>query len=387
VKVALVVPGGFDPTGEEHVIPALQALAAELGRRHDVQVLAGDGRTAGPHRHGGATVHHFGREPSAAGARAALGRGRRLLASGRLVSSFAAALARARAGGRIDIVHALWAGETGILAALAARALRVPAVLSIGGGERVWLPDIRYGGAGTRRGRARTRLALGLARAVTAGSAFALGFLPPPLAARAELVPLGIDVGRFAAAAAEAPAGPPWRLVHVASLNRVKDQGTLLLAFRELLRRVGGAATLECAGVDTLAGKTQRHAAELGIGDRVRFMGYVRPSVLPALFRGAHLHVLSSRYESQGVAILEAAAAGVPTVGTAVGLLATLAPHAARAVPPQDPGALAGALASLLADDDGRRALGSAARRYANEHDAAWTAAAFERIYRRLARC
>jgi hypothetical protein len=53
-------------------------------------------------------------------------------------------------------------------------------VLSIGGGELVWLPEIGYGGRGSWRGRAQAGVALRLARAVTAGSHYAARPLQGP---------------------------------------------------------------------------------------------------------------------------------------------------------------------------------------------------------------
>jgi glycosyltransferase involved in cell wall biosynthesis len=50
-------------------------------------------------------------------------------------------------------------------------------------------------------------------------------------------------------------------------------------------------------------------------------------------------------------------------------------------VPPADPGALAGAISALLGDGARREAMGAAAQAFAREHDAAWTARAFEGVY------
>jgi len=82
--------------------------------------------------------------------------------------------------------------------------------------------------------------------------------------------------------------------------------------------------------------------------------------------------------------VLEAAAAGVPTVGTAVGLIAEMAPEAALAVPVRDPPALADGIVSLLESDDRRYRMGRAAQRFARAYDADWTAAQFEAVYSRL---
>jgi len=157
----------------------------------------------------------------------------------------------------------------------------------------------------------------------------------------------------------------------------------LLAALREVVDRLGDVR-LDCVGEDALDGEVQRLARVLGLADRVVFHGFVCPEELPAFYRQAHLHVMSSRHESQGVVVLEAAAAGLPTVGTRVGLLDTLAPAAACAVPPGDARALADAISALLPDAGAREAMAAAAQRFAQAHDFAWTARTFEAIYERL---
>ena len=385
MKIAVVTPGGFSPDGRYDVIPALLALTAELARRHEVHVFAFGG-PGGVVRYpaGGASVHLLG-EPARGEAPPGPGeRARRLLRGG---AELWRELRLAGAAGRFDVLHAWWATDPGALACLFGRVLRVPVVVSVGGGEAVWLADIVYGGAGTRAGRARTAAVLRAAAAVTIGSDTARALLPGRARERAQVVPLGIDVDRMAAPPARAP-GPPWRLLHVGSVNRVKDHRTLLAAFARVAARHGDV-TLDCAGEDTLGGDIQAHARALGVDTRVRFRGFVPNDQVAALYRAAHLHVVSSRYESQSVAVLEAAAAGLPTVGTAVGLLPTLAalaPEAALTVPPGDAAGLADAICGLLADEPRRAAMGARAQSFAQTHDARFTANAFEVIYRRVAR-
>jgi glycosyltransferase involved in cell wall biosynthesis len=381
VKLALIVPAGFDRGGRAGVIPALIGLAKELGSRHEVHVFAASG--PGPITHYpllGVEVHQIGDpwlpEP--------VGLARRSLDLARLGYRLMRELDHASTATGFDVFHAFWAAGPGLLAGLAGRRRRVPVVVSVGGGEAVWLPEVNYGGAGSLLGRARTGAALRLADEITTGSSFARSFLTGDAAARAHVIPLGVDCQKFIASPVRPP-GPPWRLLHVGSLNRVKDQHTLLMAFSDVISRVGDV-WLDLVGEDTLAGQIQAQAHALGIAHRVSFRGLQSQEALRPFYRAAHVLVLSSRYESQGVVILEAAAAGVPTVGTAVGLLPTLAPEAGSSVPPGDSGALAREICGLLLDDAKRQAQGTAAQVFAMAHDVAWTAGAFEDLYLQLRR-
>ena len=364
MRIALIVPGGVDRGGRERVIPALLWLIERLARRHTLHIFALD-QEPEPCVYPllGATVHNLGRMAVAPALRA-----------WRRWHMFTIGL---RAAGPFDVLHGFWAAPPGLLAALAGRRLGVPSVVSLGGGELVGLPGIGYGARLRWRGRLQVALALRLAGAVTGGSRYVLA----PLKERADAcwAPLGVDVARFDAPV-ERPAGPPWRLLHVASLNRVKDQETLLRALRRVVAEEP-AAHLGIVGEDTLGGAVQARCAALGLDDHVTFHGFLTTKELHPLYQRAHLHLLSSRHESQAVVVGEAAAAGVPTVGTAVGVVAELAPDRAWAVPVGDERALAEGILTLLRDPARRARIGCAAREWARRYDANWTAARFEQIY------
>jgi glycosyltransferase involved in cell wall biosynthesis len=141
---------------------------------------------------------------------------------------------------------------------------------------------------------------------------------------------------------------------------------------------------LHIAGDGPLKSALDRAVADLNLAARVRFLGEVPHDDLPALYRRATICALSSRHEAQSVVVLEAAACGVVTVGTAVGILPELAP-VCRAVPVGDHQALAVAMAAALDDPEARRRLAGVARNlveraYSIEH----TAAALCGIYERL---
>jgi glycosyltransferase involved in cell wall biosynthesis len=365
VRIAIVVPGGVDRSGKERVIPALLWLIERLAARHDVHVFA---LAQEPHPGDwtlrGAAVHNLG---LAARARWP---GEALFAAGRRL------LRGLSAHGPFDVIHAFWANNPGFLATRAARALGIPAVVSLAGGELAALPDIGYGGQQHLRERLKTSRTLRRAARVTAASA------PMLEAARAHgvnaaLVPLGVPREFFAEPLLR-EASP--RLLLVGSLNRVKDVPTALRAFRRVVD-ARPAAHLDVVGEDVLEGDAPRQASALGLSRHVTFQGFLPGDALLPFYRRADLLVHSSRHEAGPLVVLEAAACQVPTVGTDVGHVRELAPSAAWAVPIGDDAALAEGILELLENEPRRRAMGQAAQSWARAHNADATASAFEKIY------
>jgi glycosyltransferase involved in cell wall biosynthesis len=129
----------------------------------------------------------------------------------------------------------------------------------------------------------------------------------------------------------------------VGSLTPVKDHATLL----DALARVPDAE-LHLVGDGPLRSALSRKAAELGLSARVTFHGSVPHDRLPEHYRAADLLVVSSRYESQAMVALEAAACGCPVVGTAVGVLPEL--PGAAVVPVGDADALTDAIVAAVSD-------------------------------------
>jgi glycosyltransferase involved in cell wall biosynthesis len=127
-------------------------------------------------------------------------------------------------------------------------------------------------------------------------------------------------------------------------------------------------------------------ARRLGIGDKVEFPGFVTRN--EALGRMA-IFVVSSYLESGPLTLLEAMAAGVPVVATAVGGIPEIAVDGtAQLVPPGDDADLADAIARLLADADLRNRQARAARErvlahYTPRATARATLGLYERLLRR----
>jgi len=108
------------------------------------------------------------------------------------------------------------------------------------------------------------------------------------------------------------PAVP--RIVMVARFSYQKDHGLLLKALSRLQRE---AWQLDFVGDGPLLASVSRLANELGIGERVRFLG--ARSDIPEILAGSDIFVLTSRYEGFPISILEAMRAGLPVVASDVG--------------------------------------------------------------------
>jgi glycosyltransferase involved in cell wall biosynthesis len=369
MKIALIVPGGVDQSGRERVIPALLWLIERLAHQHSVLVFA-TRQYSDPCRYSllGAEVINLG---YAASHLPGANRFHHIIKIvHELKTNFVA-----------DIVNGFWAGATGLLAVSVGKLLDKPVVVSVAGGEMVWIPEIGYGSQGSILNRYQVNWTLRSADRVTAGSRFLMNFLDER-EIRSEWIPLGVDTDLLKDDL-ERIVGPPYYLIHVGSINQVKNQKLLLEAY-QLVRDHGLDAYLDWVGQDTLNGQMQNYAAQLGLQDRVRFHGFLPLEDIIPLYHRAHVFIQTSLYEAQGVAVCEAAAMGVPTVGTDVGIVSEMSPRSAVAVLVNDKNRLAESIVRLLTDNSARHEVAYKAQNWARTYNADWTASSFLKIYAEL---
>ncbi len=371
MRLGILLPG-FSSDENDWAIPVQLNLVRELAKTDDVRVLA----LRYPHRRDQYAIHGVPVISLGAGQVRGFGRLRLWLDALRT-------LAQLHRQQPFDLLHAMWADETGLIAAWAGRWLNIPVVVSVAGGELANLADISYGLQRGAFSRWIVGQALTGANGVTVGChtirrmMVECGYSVPP--ENIKTVVLGVDTAVFSPLNARS-ATPPHRLVHAASLVGVKDQTMLLQA----LARLDASVTLDIIGDGPERGRLEKLAHELGLRERVNFVGVAEHLAMPGYYRGAALNLLTSRHEGLGMVTLEAAACGVPTVGTAVGLLADH-PALGVSVPLGDAAALASAVADLLRDDVRRHALSQSAQHTVqNQFTIQHTAAAFREIYANL---
>jgi glycosyltransferase involved in cell wall biosynthesis len=157
-----------------------------------------------------------------------------------------------------------------------------------------------------------------------------------------------------------------WTVLMVSRMDRLKDHPTLLHAV-QLLKARGRPVQLILAGDGPLRKEQEALTLQLGLSDSVTFLG--NRTDVAELMGASDVLVLATYSEGLPTVLLEGMAAGIPVVATDIppcrevldggrcGILA----------PPQDPGALATAIESLLEDAHQREGLVSAARERARD--------------------
>ena len=202
---------------------------------------------------------------------------------------------------------------------------------------------------------------------------------------RIERIANGIPVSRFAAAPSEDAipglAHRPGEIVigTVAGLRAVKNLPRLVRAFAGM--RIKNAR-LVIVGEGPESERIMAEARSAGVAERVLLPGFLPD---PARYIGRfHIFALSSDSEQFPIALVEAMAAGLPVVATAVGDLVTMVSEDNRPliVDSEDEAAFALALDSLAERPDLRRSIGRANRqKAAAEFDEARMIARYARLY------
>ena len=208
----------------------------------------------------------------------------------------------------------------------------------------------------------------------------------------AAVIPNGVDVGRGFRPEARAL----WRsrhgfgpgdclVVSVARLDAQKNPLHLIGAFAEGLREAP-AAHLLMAGEGPLLEPARQLASQAGLAARVHFLG-LREDVAE-LLSACDLFALGSDWEGAPMAILEAMAAHLPVVATAVGGVPDLVEDAVTGIlaPVRDRSALARAMAALERDSGLRQRMGTAAAHRAQRFDQAGMIERYAELFERRVR-
>jgi glycosyltransferase involved in cell wall biosynthesis len=209
---------------------------------------------------------------------------------------------------------------------------------------------------------------------------------------RVEVLPTGLPAERF-----QAGDGSAFRRRHGLDLQQPlllfvgraaheKNIGFLLEMMLEL-HRLRPDALLLIAGEGPAEGSLRAQAAQLGLNESVRFLGYFdRGGELQDCYSAADVFVFSSLTETQGLVLLEAMAQSVPVVAIPrMGTIDILGPGKGCRHAPLDRKGFAEVVCALLADPGACKALGVEAREYAESWSSMRMAQRLSALYASLA--
>ncbi len=225
---------------------------------------------------------------------------------------------------------------------------------------------------------------------VAADRYLSLGAVPPR---RLEVVPNAVDTARFrpvadtrAAVRRELELGDDFIWLAVGRFEEAKDYPTMIAAFATLAR-IRPTSRLLLVGQGSLQHEVEARAKASGVGDRIRFLGVRRD--VPEIMSAVDGYLLSSAWEGMPVAVLEAAAVGLPVVATRVGGVPEVVDDGVTGflTPSHDPAALAAAMERLeTTPADARSAMGQRGRALVEQQFSyERVMARWERIYSEVA--
>ena len=188
------------------------------------------------------------------------------------------------------------------------------------------------------------------------------------------VVPNGVELDRLTPAAWGERFSEP-TILYLGRLKRYKGVDLILQAVAHL-RDHGTPVRLLIAGKGDHLARLQELQARLGLGDLVKFLGYVPEEEKVRLLQQSWIHVLTSPKEGWGISILEAAACGTPTVASdSPGLRdAVQDGRTGLLVPHGNVNTLSEALSNLIENEEYRKRMGVTARSFAEEFT--WEASA-----------
>ena len=251
------------------------------------------------------------------------------------------------------------------------------------------------------RGERRALAAAGMVVAATPAELADLQWLYELASAKAAVIPPGVDLDQFHPmdkVAARKKLGLPQnehQILFVGRIEALKGIDTLIRAAHLMtssgsapfqVQIIGGDVEENLEQLGSEMSRLRELTRELGLEDRVQFLGSRRQRELPTYYAAADVVVMPSYSESFGMVALEAMACGRPVIASRVGGLMYLVQDGVTGFHVQEGSAyeMAARLEELLRDAKRLERMGTAARREAEKYSWERAAREIEGLYTRL---
>jgi glycosyltransferase involved in cell wall biosynthesis len=270
---------------------------------------------------------------------------------------------------RFDILHVQWPFPHAIWAYFASRIYKAKTVLTFHGAELLLVKTYPFV-------RLFLRHAISHADAITSNSSFTKSKILDIKDTTVNIVGFGPAVGQVQGPAGEdggKKRNPKRQILFVGRFVERKGVEYLIRAMPEITSRVDSELVL--VGTGDLEQELKDLARDLGVEQRVKFVGIVSNDDLERRYREADVFVLPSIVDSKGdteglgVVLIEALAHDTPVVASRVGGIVDIVKHGETGmlVPEKDPSALAAAVIEVLESDDLARRLAEDGKRFVKE--------------------
>jgi len=279
---------------------------------------------------------------------------------------------------KFQAVHGFWSFPCGFFAVLFGKVFRMRSIVSVLGGDAIALPEIQYGQLLNPLKRKLILWTLRQADEVNALTQYLIDNLSKHGLKRndAKIIPWGIDTTLFTFS--EKPLSETVQFLHIGNLHPVKDQKTLLKAFKIISDKIFAQLTIIGEGISDT--EVRNLISHLELQNKVTIRGLLPYEELPAYYKHADVLLHTSLSEGQSEVVTEAMSCGVLVCGTQVGLLYDL-PNCCLSVPVQDFEALGNAVLKLLSNPQRMKEIRSDAYAWAKNHTIHWTAKQIKELY------
>ncbi len=186
----------------------------------------------------------------------------------------------------------------------------------------------------------------------------------PSVCDKMSIIPFGVEIPEKI----EPAPSEPLRICYIKGHRSKYGPHVLLKAMTEVKKAVPGVR-LSMAGRGERTGELRKMVSVLGLGDVVRFVGFVQRDQIYPFLQEHHLMVMPSLTEAFGVAALEAAACGRPVIASNVGGVPEVVLDGTTGilVSPKEPDELAKAIIRLAQDPSGRAKMGKAGYQFVKQ--------------------
>ena len=279
---------------------------------------------------------------------------------------------------KFQAVHGFWSFPCGFLSVLVGKIFKIKSIVSVLGGDAIALPEIQYGQLLSPLKKKLILWTLSKASEVNVLTQYLIDNLRKHGLKQNDIkiIPWGIDTSLFAFS--DKSLSGPVQFLHIANLHPVKDQETLLKAFKIISDKISAHLTIIGEGVS--ADLVRNQIAQLELQHQVTVLGLLPYEDLPGYYKNADVLLHTSRSEGQSEVVTEAMSCGVLVCGTQVGLLYDL-PDCCLSVPVGDFEALGNGVLKLLSNPQQVRAIRSNAQAWSKVHSIHWTVGKIKEIY------